>query len=198
MPDEPDRDRDHRLGSRRLSDQEMSLSTQKEYFESKLADAEKFLAEHERHYVDLLAERDRRYALEFDALDKRRQASVDAIEKAVDKAAVAQEHSDAKNNEFRAQLTEERATYATKSEVKQQYDAMMLQNDKQFAGLEKTAEINRTDIAALREFRSAAAGNELRAAAAKSEHNWSLGVIVSIVTAAAAALLSVATIMLRK
>ena len=172
--------------------------TLRDYFERVILMEEKFLKEHEAHYVDLLKERDRRYETQFYSLDKRRQASIESIEKAVDKAAIAQERSDAKNNEFRAQLTEERATYATKSEIEQRFTALASEFNQRFVSLEKQAENNRTEIAGLRESRSQAAGNDVHVMMAKSDRTWSLGMTIAIISSAAALLLTIAGIMLRK
>lgn len=120
---------------------------------------------------------------------------MDSIEKAADKAASAQEKSDAKNNEFRAQLTEERTTYMTKSEAEQRFIAIANESNQRFIGLEKIAEVNRSEIAGLREYRSSAAGADIRAREADSKHVWTLGMTIAIITSAAAAILTVADIL---
>lgn len=127
------------------------------------------LANQKEYFEHILAEMDKRYMQRFDAQ-----------EKAVAKAEQAQSDYNIRSNEFRGQLDDQAKMLMPRAEADQRFKASEDKTDQRFKAVDEKIEINRNEVAGLRESRSGYAVRDASQDKARARDDWKMGIWIAI------------------
>lgn len=151
---------------------------------AQLDDVKELMAVQFQALREVMSERDRRYDAQFKsaetavsaalaAAEKQTTAAFSSSEKAIVKAEDAQKEYNLRSNEFRAQLKDQADRLITKDEANNRFK---VQDEK--------IEVQRTDIASLRESRSAGTGREAQTQSSQASLHLIFGAVGMLIAIA--------------